>query len=646
MLWLKRTMKNLYPSLMCAMIALTSPAFAQRTDDNAVAAAEDAFGKSVGDEQIGIYNAYDVRGFSPVSAGNVRIEGLYFDQQANPTDRLIDGSTVHVGISAQGYRFPAPTGIADYGLRKPGSDTVVSVGLNYGPFKGKSGEFDALLPLAGERLGLSFGAGVYREGTTYGGTPKTISYAASLRFAPAPGIEIQPFFSRIHVTDEESQPLIFMRDAALPKRIRRGQFYGQKWADFAGVFSNYGVVAKAHPAGFELDFGLFRSVSDNREEHADLLFDTDANGVVGQRLIVADRDNGSASTSGEIKLSRSFAEGPRRHSLYASLRARSLDRHYGGADLIDFGPGIIGVEDFRAEPASGYGAKTRDAVHQQTYGIGYGLRWRKIGEVNFGIQKSNYRKSVTDPTQAVLESRDRPWLGSLTAAAYLTDAIALFGGYTRGLEESDVAPSNAINRNAAPPAIRTTQKDFGVRWTISPGVSAILGWFDVRKPYFNLDAASRYRQLGVIRNQGLEFSVSGKIAPGLNLVSGAVLLDSVVSGEEVRAGLIGRKPVGATRLHTVSSVNWNLPWHKPLTLTARFESTSDRTANTANSFVIPARSVTSLGARYRTSLGGAPVLFRATVDNLFNKFGWNVGGSGFFVTNGARRVSLSVAADL
>jgi len=129
-------------------------------------------------------------------------------------------------------------------------------------------------------------------------------------------------------------------------------------------------------------------------------------------------------------------------------------------------------------------------------------------------------------------------------------------------------------------------------------------------------------------------------------VSGAVLLDSVVSGEEVRAGLIGRKPVGATRLHTVSSVNWNLPWHKPLTLTARFESTSDRTANTANSFVIPARSVTSLGARYRTSLGGAPVLFRATVDNLFNKFGWNVGGSGFFVTNGARRVSLSIAADI
>jgi iron complex outermembrane recepter protein len=40
------------------------------------------------------------------------------------------------------------------------------------------------------------------------------------------------------------------------------------------------------------------------------------------------------------------------------------------------------------------------------------------------------------------------------------------------------------------------------------------------------------------------------------------------------------------------------------------------------------------------------MLIRANVDNLFNTFGWNVGGSGFFVPNGARRYSLSLSADL
>ena len=54
-------------SLLWTAAALCSSwsAFAQRTDDNAVKEADDAFGKSVGDEQIGIYNAGMVRGFSP-----------------------------------------------------------------------------------------------------------------------------------------------------------------------------------------------------------------------------------------------------------------------------------------------------------------------------------------------------------------------------------------------------------------------------------------------------------------------------------------------------------------------------------------------------------------------------------------------------
>jgi outer membrane receptor protein involved in Fe transport len=56
--------------------------------------------------------------------------------------------------------------------------------------------------------------------------------------------------------------------------------------------------------------------------------------------------------------------------------------------------------------------------------------------------------------------------------------------------------------------------------------------------------------------------------------------------------------------------------------------------------------VTSLGARYRRNFGGVPVLIRATVDNIFDKFGWGVTGGGAFVPNGPRRFSLSIAADL
>lgn len=90
-----------------------------RSDDNAVTQAEDAFGFSIGRESLGIYSASDVRGFSPSAAGNLRIDGLYFDE-AYPLQSTVLGSTsIKVGLSAQGYPFAAPSGIVDKSLRRP-----------------------------------------------------------------------------------------------------------------------------------------------------------------------------------------------------------------------------------------------------------------------------------------------------------------------------------------------------------------------------------------------------------------------------------------------------------------------------------------------------------------------------------------------
>ena len=111
----------------CGAIAIAAPAVAQRANDNAVTEAEDAFGSSVGNESIGLYSPSQVRGFSPVTAGNVRLEGVYIDRQGVISQRLVEGSTIRVGLSAQGYPFPAPTGIVDYRLRPVGDKRLVSV---------------------------------------------------------------------------------------------------------------------------------------------------------------------------------------------------------------------------------------------------------------------------------------------------------------------------------------------------------------------------------------------------------------------------------------------------------------------------------------------------------------------------------------
>jgi iron complex outermembrane receptor protein len=116
------------------LLAAAAPlcALAQRADDNAVRSADDAFGNSVGNENIGLYNPFEVRGFSAVDAGNVRLDGLYFDRQTDPSRLIVPSSTMRVGISAQGYLLPAPTGIVDYELRRAGENLRVSPVVGWG----------------------------------------------------------------------------------------------------------------------------------------------------------------------------------------------------------------------------------------------------------------------------------------------------------------------------------------------------------------------------------------------------------------------------------------------------------------------------------------------------------------------------------
>jgi iron complex outermembrane recepter protein len=631
------------------LLALAAPALAQRVDNNAVTSADDAFGKSVGDSSIGIYNPGDVRGFSPEDAGNIRLEGLYFDKQGFLTGRLQGGNTIHVGISAQGYPFPAPTGIADFELRKAGAKRIAASAINYGPYGGKSIETDISLPLDGDKLGAAIGVGLYRDHEPWGGTPNFFSVGTTLRYAPRAGIEIIPFWMRVRRTSQETQPLIFTSGAFLPKRAPRGPYLGQPWAVGSGFESNYGVVVRADPLGFDVDFGVFHSGSYDDVGYADLLLKTDAAGNVGQRRIVREQGAQRASTSGELRVARAFVEGPRRHTLIASFRGRSQNRRYGGAVLRDYSASRSDVQQVLPEPVGANGPQTRDRVTQTTYGIGYRGQWPGVGELGFGLQKTQYRKRVTDPALGALpETKDSPFLFSATGALNITPALALYAGYTRGLEESPVAPDEALNRNEAPPAIRTEQKEAGVRWTVAKGVTAVAGVFDIQKPYFNLDTASRFRQIGNVRHRGVELSFAGEVAKGLNVVAGGILLDAKLSGEDVARGAIRDTPIGIIKRRFIASLDYQIPWVPGLSIDSDFDSISSIVANKdpANPLAVPPRAVISLGTRYRFKAGRTPVLVRAEIGNLTNTFGWNVFGSGIFVPNGSRRFSLSIAADI
>lgn len=626
------------------LLSTASVAWAQRADDNAAREADDAFGKSVGNERVGIYNPFDVRGFSPFDAGNVRIEGLYFDPQTGVTDRLVDGSTVRVGLSAQSYPFPAPTGIADYALRRPGDKRLVSPVVVAGPYGGWSAEFDAQVPIVKDRLGVAFGSGLYRSHEHYGATPHYFSLSVAPRWTPAPGAEVIAFYSRIRSTSEEPQPLVFTSGDFFPPKIARRNYYGQRWARNAGTGQNYGVLGGWTTGPWSLRAGLFRSSYDLDRGFNALFTGVDRAGR-GNEIVIARADNRSASTSGEVRVARTFDEGPRRHTLTASLRGRDSARSYGGDQVLDLGPAVIGEADPVPEPVFGFGAKSRDTIRQGTAGLSYGLNWARVGEVSVGIQKTDYRRTSAEPGRVRPTSTDSPWLINATAAANLSHSIVVYAGFTRGLEESPDAPDNAVNRNDAPPAIRTRQYDAGVRWAIRPDLKLIAGVFEVTKPFYDLNPADVFEVVGTVRNRGVELSLAGTLAKGLNLVAGTVFLDPVVSGAARDRGELGPRPVAAILRNSFASLDYRFP-DSGFSIDAVGESTGKRVANSENSFFVPPRAVLSLGGRYRFKAGDTPVTVRAQVGNVFDNYGFGVGGGGLIVYNLPQRLTINVAADI
>ncbi len=632
------------PIASAAMILLTlasASTYAQRITTNVVTQANDAFGTSIGDERIGIYTSTSVPGFSPVSAGNIRLEGLSFDRPAGFTSRLTEGSTIRVGISAQGYPFPAPTGIVDFRLRKPGSEAIAAVGVSYGPLGGKSAEADIQLPLDGDRFGATFGAGRYLEGSAYGSISITNVVALSARYAPNSSLEIQPFWSRIAYRDDEAQPLIFTIGGIPPPEIKAGDFFGQDWTDSSGTLDNYGVIFKSQVMGLDIRAGVLRSIWRVNTTAADLLLNVDTNGNIGNRNIILQGNDKYAATSGELRVSRTFAEGARRHSLIATVKARKLLRDYGGAQTINIDTARIGELDQRPAPVRNISPNNAaDQITQSTIGFGYQGQWQNLGEIGLGVQRADYEKISQAPLPS---TRATPTLANGNAAVYLSDQLAAYIGYTRGLEESPTAPLEAINRNQSPPAIRTIQKDAGIRWKANNGITTVLGVFDIEKPYFNLDSVRQFGRLGSVRHRGIEFSATGKLTTNLAFVLGNLFIDRRVSSTDARADTM---PIGSFRHQSFLNLSYLVPMLRDLSITTGLESTGKRVTNAANTQFVPARATANVGARYRFMIGDKQALVRLRADNVFNKFSWDVTSSGAFAVNSPRRYSIDFGLDL
>lgn len=631
----------------CIPLLHSPPALAQRAGENVVAAAKNAFGTSVGNEQIGLYGASEVRGFSPIDAGNVRIEGFSFDRQGSISSRLVKGSTVHIGLTAQGYPFPAPTGIVDYQLRRPGNQLVLSVLGGVDDYGGPFVEMDAQVPLISRQLGVAAGISYAHEQYYDGSNAQVASLALIPHWRPVTGVEVTAFSSLSLSRDEEVAPLILSAGPYLPPRLARRRYYGQQWADLETNVLHLGLLTTARlNAHWEAAAAVLHSVREAPTDYLELFENTQRDGTT-REIVVADPPQRRAAQSVEASLSWTTSGAVRSHRLLFRARARAQARRIGGSSpAMDLGPRILGVPEPAERPSFQLGPAIGDTVRQGTVGLSYEAHWAHLGQLTLGAQGTAYDKTITLPDEQPSKTEAHPWLANAALALHLADGLVAYGGFTRGLEETGIAPGNATNRNQAPPAIVTRQIDSGIRWSPGDSLRVVAGLFEVRKPNFATNEQNVFTELGEVRHRGIELSLTGEPFRGLRIVAGAVFMQPRVSGSAVRAGLAGEQSVGQTGRTLRVNGNYQVPLLPGVSIDIGVVDTARRVASSDNRVFAPPVTKIDIGARHQFSFFGNPSTLRFLVKNVTNAYGYRVVASNAFRTNSPRALSASWAMDL
>jgi iron complex outermembrane recepter protein len=606
---------------MTSLVALS--AGAQRTDDNAVTAAGDAFGNTVGLQTIGLYSPTNARGFNPAQAENLRIEGLYYDQQnsySNPF--LFSRSDMRVGIAAQSYSFPSPTGIVDYKLRTPGNEALVSLLLTRGPLNMDTAEIDAQYPLVEDVLSTAISVAHWNNfDYNYARTSESLGISLLLRIRPNDRSEIVPFIGRTHNGEHSELPSVYASGNNPLPMFNEQQLAAQDWTSWGWNQLTAGVVAKSVlGSSWHLTAGVFRSLAQNMQNFNDLLLGATAGGIANHTLDVTPPLR-AGSYSGDLRVTRLAVDGAHERELTFDVRGRTVERDYGGDSVSSVGSvSIYHIESFPA-PALTFSAHSLDEVRQVGVGASYNERWAGVGTLSLGMLETEYRRTLKVPGLPGSAERTSQVLPSASFTADIGKHARSYASYTRGLEDSVNAPTSAINRGEPVPATPTWQVDGGLRVVPRSDLQLLLGVFKVHKTYFNVDSAGLYRQLGDISSRGVEGSATLSTLDGLKVVAGLVLLRPEVDLQTAVPGGAATVPVGP--VPRTINVNFDYAparWgHWAASL--QWTSLSSRVVTTNDQVELPPLSTLNVGVRYKLRLFNRPCSARLDVANVTDETG-------------------------
>lgn len=626
-------------ALALAAMIPSGPCGAEPVEANAVLGASDAFGLSIGHEAIGLYDPGSIRGFSPAVAGNTRIKGLYYDDMSGLSSHVSDQTTLRVGLAAQDYAFPAPTGIVDISLRTATAQPQASGLAELGPWSSGGAEIDLAgpLPSSANTATVTGGASWYRNHFGNGGGSTSWSAGAAPRWQITPHVTLTGFVDLTGSLHETSQGVYEADGDVRPAGLPENRYPGPDWTRTDSSAGAAGAILTGEDGDWSGALGLFRSQYRSGAGFLNLF--TLETPSLATRSVTAFPPGGSRATSGEARLARRWTLFGLTEVLTLMLRGRDEQTAYGSGDARDFGSTTVMSVLDTPQPVFHLQQTTREQVRQWTEGISLSIGRPGWAELTAGLLHTDDRRLVKTQGLADAAHRDDLWRPSVSAAVHPLPAVTLYGSRVLGLEDAGTAPNYALNAFQVLPANRTRQSDFGLRWALSDTASLLLGGFSVSKPSLALRPDGIYGRAGRETHHGIELSITAHPSAGLTLVTGAVLARPRVRPDAGEAA-IGARPVGLPDTTWQVNVDYAPPVWAALSVDGTVSGTSHVAATLDGAVSLPGATTVETGFRYRLTTRGHTVTLRGQISNVTDVTRLIAIGSGVYVPGNGRRASV------
>ena len=589
----------------------------------------------------GYASAVNIRGFSGAGNLNIANDGLRFSTLADAGNFLEETEQLEVITGLTGFLYgPAtPGGLANYVLKRPTYDTYrsVTVGNAGGDNYYLHGDFGGKIDDEGKfayRLNL-----LTQDGQTAIDMQKRRRELISLAVDWNVSDDLQIQFDASHKKTEIHglTSYWFFGDQGLRPRasqLDNNKLYSQKWA-FSDNETDKGGVRATWPLNDTFTLRGAFATQKFTEENTYTGPTVYSPGVYTQPLYafapIEHQEN-----SAYLFLDAAFATGAIGHKMTLGYqgndsRVKQYEDHIpsDGSQYADVGGGALpfGNSEQVSKPgySIGHGSKHLASTSQSNnFLIGdvitFNDQWSSIVGVtrtqiksyandfiySSPAKKTRYDESKTSPSVSLIY-KPVPWL-----TTYAT--------YIEGLQAGGTAPYNAMNAGELFAPQVSKQYEVGAKATVGDALLT-LALFNIEKPNGYLDGDMVYTESGTQVNNGLEFSVTGKVTPQLTVIGGFTLLDPKVKDADNKAN-DGNAPVDVAKQLAKLYAEYDINAVPGLALTGGAFYTGKQYTDVANDYQLPSFTTFDAGARYRMKVSQNDLTLRMNVSNLANKDYW------------------------